>query len=70
MRTLFESFGLGSPAPYERAFAPFSCGFRLEKLAQNSLERHRYGAPRLALRQNSQKSPRNLRTFFFGGGSC
>ncbi|MDD0845671.1 hypothetical protein PTQ33_00825 [Campylobacter sp. 50012-21] len=58
MRTLFESFGLGSPAPYERAFAPFSCGFCLEKLAQNSLERHRYGA--LALRQNSQKSPRNL----------
>nr|WP_321427812.1 hypothetical protein [uncultured Campylobacter sp.] len=30
MRTLFESFGLGSPAPYERAFAPFSCGFALK----------------------------------------
>ncbi|MCI6178268.1 MAG: hypothetical protein MR658_05525 [Campylobacter sp.] len=38
-------------------------GGLLEKLAQNSLERHRYGAPWLALRQNSKKSPRNLRAF-------
>nr|WP_321313209.1 hypothetical protein [uncultured Campylobacter sp.] len=30
MRTLFESFGLGSPAPYERAFAPFPAAFALK----------------------------------------
>ena len=67
---LFYAFScsqLAQPSRSEKTFAPFSCGFCLEKLAQNSLERHRYGAPRLALRQNPQKSPRNLRAF---GYSC
>ena len=36
----------------------------LEKSAQNSLERYRYGAPRLALRQNSKKSPHDLGALF------
>ena len=36
----------------------------LEKSAQNSLERYRYGAPRLALRQNFKKSPHDLGALF------
>ncbi|MDD7703201.1 hypothetical protein [Campylobacter sp.] len=35
------------------------------KSARNSLERYRYGAPRLVLRQNCKKSPRNLGAFYF-----
>ncbi|MDD0856544.1 hypothetical protein [Campylobacter magnus] len=58
---------MDSPAPYKRAFTPFFCASRfllvsglLEKSAQNSLERYRYGAPRLVLRQNFKKSPHDL----------
>nr|WP_321427479.1 hypothetical protein [uncultured Campylobacter sp.] len=36
----------------------------LEKSAQNSLERYRYGAPRLVLRQNFKKSPHDLGALF------
>nr|WP_321435383.1 hypothetical protein [uncultured Campylobacter sp.] len=34
------------------------------KSARNSLERYRYDAPRLVLRQNCKKSPRNLGALF------
>ncbi|MDD6162377.1 MAG: hypothetical protein PUB35_06280 [Campylobacteraceae bacterium] len=55
---------MDSPAPYAKDFRRFSA-LRLEKFGENFRKRYRYGAPRLVLRQNSKKSPRNLGACFY-----
>nr|WP_321322327.1 hypothetical protein [uncultured Campylobacter sp.] len=65
----FLEFWLGQPSTLQASF--YTVFLRkpllfslvsglLEKSAQNSLERYRYGAPRLVLRQNFKKSPHDL----------
>nr|WP_321431604.1 hypothetical protein [uncultured Campylobacter sp.] len=63
MRTFFYNFGLDSPAPYAKYFRRF-LALTLKKFGENFRKRYRYGTPRLVLRQNYKKSPRNLGALF------